>query len=154
MEALHSGVNSAGLVGVDAALSALVEQDLGCLSDADLLASVRERERLARQLTAAGIGQVAEAAAAWVGGAVGSGVEQGSAGVDAADLEFRRGGSGRCGAGGVCAGRRWTFHRQVRASGSTDRRTPCAAYRASGRSVMVKAKYERRSDDGSFVLLG
>ncbi|HEY2041520.1 MAG TPA: hypothetical protein VGH11_02500 [Jatrophihabitans sp.] len=37
-EALHSGVISAELVEVDAALSALAERDLGCLSDADLQA--------------------------------------------------------------------------------------------------------------------
>ncbi|HEY2041560.1 MAG TPA: DUF222 domain-containing protein, partial [Jatrophihabitans sp.] len=60
MEALHSGVIPAELVEVDAALSALAEQDLGHLSDADLLASIRERERLARRLAAASIGQVAE----------------------------------------------------------------------------------------------
>ncbi|HEY2078874.1 MAG TPA: DUF222 domain-containing protein, partial [Streptosporangiaceae bacterium] len=59
MEALHSGVSSAGLVELQSAVSAYLEQDPDRLSDADQLTELRALEQLSRQLHAAMIAQVA-----------------------------------------------------------------------------------------------
>ncbi|HEY2041053.1 MAG TPA: DUF222 domain-containing protein, partial [Jatrophihabitans sp.] len=59
MEALHSGVSSAGLVELQSAVSAYLEQDPDRLSDADQLTELRFLEQLSRQLHAAMIAQVA-----------------------------------------------------------------------------------------------
>ena len=60
MEALHSGMVSAGLAAIWAALDAHAAQDPARLSDADLLAEALECERQARRLAATGHAQVAE----------------------------------------------------------------------------------------------
>jgi hypothetical protein len=53
MEALHSGVSSAGLVELQSAVSAYLEQDPDRLSNADQLTELRALEQLSRQPHAA-----------------------------------------------------------------------------------------------------
>ncbi|HEY2044813.1 MAG TPA: hypothetical protein VGH11_19210 [Jatrophihabitans sp.] len=53
MDALHSGVSAAGLVELQSAVSAYLEQDPVRLSDADQLTELRALEQLSRQPHAA-----------------------------------------------------------------------------------------------------